>query len=293
MQYIINIFIILILNRMKNAFAGINFPKYYTLIVLFIFPWSINNLKAQIADRYLGMYGNISMQKLREDRFSPLVYSGPGMGGKLIYEKNKKKIFQQYSLNILLGILSNTETRTVMGSQIYTGRYEADYIWYYKIAHTNLPLEAWLGGSFSFMTFDRQHGNFYNNRNAYDVFSGLGIRSIIRYKFNSGKRNWDVQISGGLHLPGIKIHPSYGNSAPEGFLNPENKTHTALLKSIKIAHPGNFFTPQYQWLLRYYLHNGNFLSIGVSHQFIRTMGAGNSVFMQYQRSVLLGWGLKF
>jgi len=210
--------------------------------------------------RQLSFGGGLNLCALRDQAYSPLVYSGSGFDGIISYWSTSERKETIWVLSYGTGRLSNAFGRnlTTIGVRLTNLNFysrnnkEARLLW------------GWANNNgFHHRLID----DFQNFNGRVDFFTSFGPATNYQLPFSFKGKHFKFQTAAHIQLIGIYLPSGYVASLPSGFGYESDSFFGSVVKSMQIFYPGSSFNaglwPRLEWLL----NSGNGIALNYLYEY--------------------------
>jgi len=216
--------------------------------------------QVQGQSRELSFGGGLNLTAVRDQAYSPLVYSGTGMDGFLIYRSVTERRETLWLLSAGSAQLSSTYDRNLSTIAVRLTNLN-----FYPRSNEHAKLQWGWANNNGF--HHRLIDDFQNFNGRVDFFTTFGPAANYRHPFTLGEQRFRFQTAAHVQLIGIYLPSGYVASLPSGFSYEQNSFVGSVVESIKIFHPGSSFNaglwPRLEWLL----DTGNGISLNYLYEY--------------------------
>jgi hypothetical protein len=213
--------------------------------------------------RSLEVAGGLTLSAERDRAYSPLLYSGSGLGVMLGYSvegpKKSEKIWLQYAFGCLknrFDALSTSRTASIF-----------NYTLYHPQGATAKRLH--LGWSNRNMLRWREFMEARNFQPRFDYHTSFGPAGRYTHQFQGKLSRFRFELFGHIQLIGFFLQSSLVSGSPPGYEEENDEGLSAILRSMRFFYPGKAWDLGIWPALHYRLNSGNSLSL--SYRYDRTV----------------------
>jgi len=240
-------------NQMKN-------PSIAHLSLMLTVFALIMTIQVRGQSRELSFGGGLNLTALRDRAYSPLVYSGVGMDGFLMY----KSVGEQKETLWLLSA-GSTELRSAYGRNLNTLAVRLTNLNFYNRSDEHAKLQWGWANNNGF--HHRLIDEFQNFNGRVDFFTTFGPAANFRHPFMIGENRFRFQTAAHVQLIGIYLPSGYVASLPSGFGYEQNSFVGSVVESMKIFHPGSSFNAGLWPRLEWQLASGNGIALHYLYEY--------------------------
>jgi hypothetical protein len=210
--------------------------------------------------RQLNFGGGLNLTALRDQAYSPLVYSGAGFDGFLGYQSTRERKETIWLLSAGSVNLSNAYDRNLNTIAIRLTNLN-----FYPRRGEDTKLQWGWSNNNGFHR--RWIDDFQNFNGRVDFFTTFGPAANYKLPFKIGEQRFKFQAAAHVQLIDIYLPSGYVASLPSGFRFEPNSFMGAVFESMRIFHPGSSFNgglwPRVEWQL----NSGNGIALNYLYEY--------------------------
>ena len=210
--------------------------------------------------RELSFGGGLNLTAIRDQAYSPIVYSGAGMDGFLMYRSLGDRKETIWLLSGGSSILSSA-----YGRNLSTTAIRLTNLNFYPRSDEHAKLQWGWANNNGF--HHRLIDDFQNFNGRVDFFTTFGPAANYRLPFTLGEKRFMFQTAAHVQLIGIYLPSGYVASLPSGFGYEQNSFVGSVVESMKIFHPGSSFNAGLWPRLEWQLDTGNGISLNYLYEY--------------------------
>ncbi|MDZ7846446.1 MAG: hypothetical protein U5L96_06605 [Owenweeksia sp.] len=197
---------------------------------------------------------------LRDQAYSPLVYSGVGFDAFLGYKATGERKETIWLLSVGRANLSNSYSRNLSTNAIRLTNLN-----FYARANEDANLRWGWSNNNGF--HHRLIDDFQNFNGRVDYFTTFGPAAIYELPLALKGQSFKFRTTAHIQLIGIYLPSGYVASLPSGFGYEPNSFAGAVVQSMRVFYPGSSFNaglwPQLEW----HLNSGNGIAVNYLYEY--------------------------
>jgi len=210
--------------------------------------------------RELSFGGGMNLTAVRDQAYSPLLYSGSGMDGFLMYRSVGERKETIWLLSAGSAKLSSTYSRN-----LNTIAVRLTNLNFYPRSDEHAKLQWGWANNNGF--HHRLIDDFQNFNGRVDFFTTFGPAVNYRLPFAMGEKKFIFQTAAHVQLIGIYLPSGYVSSLPSGFGYEKNNFVGSVVESMKIFYPGSSFNTGFWPRLEWLLDSGNGITLNYLYEY--------------------------
>ena len=236
-----------------------NSSKDYLWVLLTAFAVMLA-CQAQGQSRELSFGGGLNLTAVRDQAFSPLVYSGAGIDGFLMYRSVGERRESLWLLSV-----GSADLSSASGRNLNTIAIRLTNLNFYPRTDEHAKLQWGWANNNGF--HHRLIDDFQNFNGRVDFFTSFGPAANFKHPFMIGEKRFRFQTAAHVQLIGIYLPSGYVASFPSGFGYEQNSFVGSVVESMEIFHPGSAFNAGLWPRLEWQLDSGNGIALNYLYEY--------------------------
>jgi hypothetical protein len=222
---------------------------------LFCIPEASAQARDSLKKRSLQVAGGLALSAERDRGYSPLIYSGimptVMLGYSLESPKKSEKVWLQYTAGKLKNRFDAPSTSRSFNLFNYT-------LYHPKGNAANRLQLGW--SNHNHLVF-RKFEDARNFQPRFDYHSSFGPAGRYQHQFGGKLSRFSLEVVAHVQLFGFFLQSSLVSGSPPGYEEEEDEGFSAILRSMRLFHPGTALDLGIWPGLHYQLKSGNSLSL--------------------------------
>jgi hypothetical protein len=220
--------------------------------------------------RQISFGGGLNLTAVRDKASSPLVYSGAGYDGFMGYRTISERKETIWLVSAGEAALSNAFDRNLNTIAIRL----TNLNFYARSDEGAIIQWGWSNNNgFHHRLID----NFQNFNGRVDFFTTFGPAANYKLPFTLGEQRLLFQTAAHVQLIGIYLPSGYVASLPSGFGYESHNFVGAVVKSMRIFHPGSSYNAGLWPRLEWKLNSGNGIALNYLYEYAQFSNPHRSV----------------